>query len=180
MDPETRDPGAHHPPAEARQSQGSRPRQAATRGEPANTKAPRSGHREPPIYRQAETPATGWECGAKEIGPTFDGGPKLIQERERLKTQPDTKTGAHSHNHTFSPSCVHIKTLTLIPNEKSHNNGCRTLTHTPHTYAMLPGPGTDTPEGQPAPGPRRWSLSYCPNLNNPGPGPDPPSDPSPQ
>ncbi|MEQ2316677.1 hypothetical protein AMECASPLE_034978 [Ameca splendens] len=34
-------------------------------------------------------------------------------------------------------------------------------THTPHTYSILPGPSTDTdtPEGQPAPVPRRCSPS---------------------
>ncbi|MEQ2175181.1 hypothetical protein GOODEAATRI_015448 [Goodea atripinnis] len=33
-------------------------------------------------------------------------------------------------------------------------------THTPHTYSILPGPGTDTLEGQPAHGHRRWSPSF--------------------
>ncbi|KAK5622302.1 hypothetical protein CRENBAI_005943 [Crenichthys baileyi] len=77
------------------------------------------------------------ECGGEEIGSTFDGEPKLIQEREQPKTQPDSKTG----------------------------------------------PGTDSPEGQIVPGPRRWPPSFwggdwqtAPahrlNPNNPGPYPD--------
>ncbi|MEQ2169699.1 hypothetical protein GOODEAATRI_027945 [Goodea atripinnis] len=40
------------------------------------------------------------------------------------------------------------------------NNRCGTPTHTPHTYSILPGPGTDTPEEQPAPGRKRWSPSF--------------------
>ncbi|MEQ2295395.1 hypothetical protein AMECASPLE_013845 [Ameca splendens] len=67
--------------------QGSRPWQAPTRSEPAHTKAPSPGYQEPPIHQWAETPATGRECDREEISPTFDGGPKLIQEREQPNTQ---------------------------------------------------------------------------------------------
>ncbi|MED6256198.1 hypothetical protein ATANTOWER_021698, partial [Ataeniobius toweri] len=80
MDPETRDPREHHPP-----SRGSM--------ELAHTKATSPRHREPPIHQWTETPAIGRECGGKEITPTFDGEPKLTEEREQPKTQPDTKTG---------------------------------------------------------------------------------------
>ncbi|KAK5605440.1 hypothetical protein CRENBAI_013267 [Crenichthys baileyi] len=38
-------------------------------------------------------------------------GPKLIQEREQPKTQPDTKKGTHSHNPTFALLGVQV----LIP-----------------------------------------------------------------
>ncbi|MEQ2251296.1 hypothetical protein ILYODFUR_009457 [Ilyodon furcidens] len=134
LEPETT---ANHSPSRGPTEQGGPgpSKQPTTGSEPAHTKAPSPGHRESPIDQRAET-----ECGGEEIGPTFDGGPKLIQEREQPKTQTDTKTGAHSHNQTFPPS-------------KTHNNERRTLTHTPHTYTILPGPGTgpasDTSPQQP-------------------------------
>ncbi|MEQ2231609.1 hypothetical protein ILYODFUR_002178, partial [Ilyodon furcidens] len=40
-------------------AQGTRPRQAATRSEPAPTKGPSPGHREPQVHQRAETPTTG-------------------------------------------------------------------------------------------------------------------------
>ncbi|KAK5610099.1 hypothetical protein CRENBAI_011738 [Crenichthys baileyi] len=67
-------------------AQGPRPWQAATGSEPAHTKAPSLRQREPRVHQRAETPATSMECGGEEIGPAFDGGPKLIQEREQPKT----------------------------------------------------------------------------------------------
>ncbi|MEQ2300554.1 hypothetical protein AMECASPLE_026901 [Ameca splendens] len=48
----------------------------------------------------------------------------------------------------------------LFPHIQHKDNGHCTLTHTPHTYSIRPGPGTDTPGGQPAPGPRRWSPFF--------------------
>ncbi|KAK5610794.1 hypothetical protein CRENBAI_026281 [Crenichthys baileyi] len=66
-----------------------RPNQAATASKPAPTRAPSPGQREPPTHRRAETPATGRECDKALIGLTFDGGPKMIQESEQPKTQPD-------------------------------------------------------------------------------------------
>ncbi|MEQ2254795.1 Sodium channel protein type 2 subunit alpha [Ilyodon furcidens] len=80
-------------------------------------------------HQWAETLATGNECGGEEIGPTFDGGPKLILEREQPKTQPDTKTGTHSHNQTFPPTCIQLKT----PPHPTH-----TITRTPDIYSILP------------------------------------------
>ncbi|MED6252916.1 hypothetical protein ATANTOWER_019307 [Ataeniobius toweri] len=40
-------------------AQGSRPRQAATGSEPAHTRAPSPGHREPQVHQRAETPTSG-------------------------------------------------------------------------------------------------------------------------
>ncbi|MED6282022.1 hypothetical protein CHARACLAT_027709, partial [Characodon lateralis] len=93
-----------------------------------------------------ETPATGRECGREEMGPTFDGGPKLIPEREKPNTQPDTKT----------------RTQSQIPHKNTHTQRKHTQQWTlyTHTYSILPDLGSDTPEGQPAPGPRRWSPSF--------------------
>ncbi|MEQ2226764.1 hypothetical protein ILYODFUR_030669 [Ilyodon furcidens] len=154
MDPEIRDPGAHHSPS----------RGPTEPGGPGPDKQPTRVSRHTPKHPAPDTENhqyTGRECGGEEIGPAFDGCPKLILEREHPKTQPDTKTGTHSHNHIFTPSCVHIKnTHTHTANIKTHNNGRGTPTHTPHTYLILPGPDTDTPEGQPAPGPRRWFPSF--------------------
>ncbi|MEQ2235603.1 hypothetical protein ILYODFUR_004009 [Ilyodon furcidens] len=45
---------------------------------------------------------------------------------------------------------THKNTHTHAPNVKTNNNGRRTLT--PNTYSILPGPGADTPKGQPDPG----------------------------
>ncbi|MED6240730.1 hypothetical protein ATANTOWER_026865 [Ataeniobius toweri] len=112
-------------------AQGSRPRQVATGSESAQTKAPSPGHREPQVHQQAETPTTGRYCGGGEIGPTFDGGPKLIQKREHPRPNLTQKTDTHSHNHTFPTSCVHSKnTHTHAPVVKTNNNGRRTLNYT--------------------------------------------------
>ncbi|MEQ2260810.1 hypothetical protein XENORESO_001732 [Xenotaenia resolanae] len=103
---------------------GPRPRQAATGSELAHTKAPSPRHRKPPIHQRPE-------CGSEEIGPTFDGGPKLIQEKEQPKTQPDTKTfplmlmRTHKNTHTQRK-------------DTQHNNGRYTLIHTRHTYLTSP------------------------------------------
>ncbi|MEQ2264091.1 hypothetical protein XENORESO_019047 [Xenotaenia resolanae] len=86
------------------------------------------------------------------------GGPKPFQEREQPKTLPDTKTGTQSQSHI--PTLIRIPKNTHAPNVKTHNNGCCTLINIPHTYSILPGPGADTPEGQPAPGPRWWFPSF--------------------
>ncbi|MEQ2292515.1 hypothetical protein AMECASPLE_023893 [Ameca splendens] len=77
-------------PLQQRPDRASRPRppQAATGSEPAHTKAPRPGHREPTILQRAMTPATGRECGREEI----DREPKLIKDKEQPKTQPDTNS----------------------------------------------------------------------------------------
>ncbi|MEQ2246385.1 hypothetical protein ILYODFUR_038011, partial [Ilyodon furcidens] len=90
-----------------------------------------------------------------EIGPTFDEGPKLIQEGEQPKIQPDTKTGTLRHDHTFPPSCVHIKTLK--PKHTQHKDTQQltlyTLSHSP--YILY------TPRSrQLVPGSRRWSPSF--------------------
>ncbi|MEQ2297044.1 hypothetical protein AMECASPLE_030698 [Ameca splendens] len=49
------------PPPKQRpdRAQGARPRQAATGSEPAHTKAPSPGYREPQVHQRAETPTTG-------------------------------------------------------------------------------------------------------------------------
>ncbi|MED6268582.1 hypothetical protein CHARACLAT_023918 [Characodon lateralis] len=68
-----------------------------------HTKAPSSGHENHKYTsRQKHQPLAG---SVEKIGPTARRGSKP-------KTQPDTKRGTHSHNHTFPPSCIHIKTLT--------------------------------------------------------------------
>ncbi|MEQ2290944.1 hypothetical protein AMECASPLE_008299 [Ameca splendens] len=58
MDPETRGPGGHYPEQSPNRARGPRPRQAGTGSEPAHTKAPSPGHREPPIHQWAQ-PETG-------------------------------------------------------------------------------------------------------------------------
>ncbi|MED6246197.1 hypothetical protein ATANTOWER_014315 [Ataeniobius toweri] len=86
MDPETRDPITHHSPSRGPPEPWEPwPWQAANGSEPANTKAPSSGHREPQVHQRVETPTTDRECGVEELGLTFDGGTKLIQEREQPK-----------------------------------------------------------------------------------------------
>ncbi|MEQ2304547.1 hypothetical protein AMECASPLE_028199, partial [Ameca splendens] len=93
---------------------------------------------------------------------------------------------------------THKNTHSHTPNIKTNNNEHRTLTHTPHTYSILPGPGAHTPYGQPAPGLQEvvpfppgaetgtpsqhlnlvWaSPGSCLNLSDPGPDPDPPPRP---
>ncbi|MEQ2244553.1 hypothetical protein ILYODFUR_018261 [Ilyodon furcidens] len=87
----SRDPrpqGTSLPKQRPDRARGPRPRQAAAGSEPAHTKAPSFGQREPPIHQQAETPATSRE----ETAPTFDGGSKLIQEREQRRLHPLPKT----------------------------------------------------------------------------------------
>ncbi|MED6259575.1 hypothetical protein ATANTOWER_025473 [Ataeniobius toweri] len=116
--------------------------------EPAHTKAPRPRHQEPSVHQRAKTPASSRECGGEEIGPTCDGGPKLIQKREQPKTHPDTKTGAHSHNDTFPPSCIHIKTLT--PTHPMYGHTTMDAIHLLAPPNILPGPGTETAKGQKA------------------------------
>ncbi|MEQ2292712.1 hypothetical protein AMECASPLE_025758, partial [Ameca splendens] len=81
------------------------------------------------------------------IGPTFDGEPKLIQEREQPKTQPDTKDrNTQSQSHIPTLMHTHKNTHAHTPNVKTNNNRHRTRTHTPHTYSILPGPGADNPK----------------------------------
>ncbi|MEQ2246435.1 hypothetical protein ILYODFUR_038411 [Ilyodon furcidens] len=86
----------------------------------------------------------------------FDGGPKLIQEREQSKTQPGTEN-RHTKSQSHIPTLMrtHKNTHTHAPNVKTNKNGRCTLAHTPHTYSILPGPGPNSPWGQPALGPRR-------------------------
>ncbi|KAK5604413.1 hypothetical protein CRENBAI_017710 [Crenichthys baileyi] len=144
--PET--PGHITPKQRPNRAQGPRPRQEASRSEPAYAKAPSPGHQEPQVHQRAETPATGRECGREEISPTFDGGPKLIQEREQPKTQPDKKNRrSQSQSHIPTLMRTHQNTHTHSPNVNTHNNGLRTLTYTPHTYSILPGRCGPLPSG---------------------------------
>ncbi|MED6246583.1 hypothetical protein ATANTOWER_020169, partial [Ataeniobius toweri] len=105
-----RDPRTYHPPSRGPTG----PRGPGPGKQPLGVSrhtpkhpAPSTRHREPQVHQRAETPTTGRWCGVEEIGLTFDGGPKLIQEREQPKTQPDTKnrhtvTITHSHPHAYT------------------------------------------------------------------------------
>ncbi|MED6236435.1 hypothetical protein ATANTOWER_009162 [Ataeniobius toweri] len=142
MDPETRDPGTHHSPS---------------RG-PAEPRGPGPGKQPPGVSRHTPNhPApdtenhkyTNKDTNHRQVvwrAPYLMGGPKLIQEREQSKTQPDTKN-RHTQSQSHIPTLVHThkNTHTHAPNVKTNINGCHTPTHTPHTYSILPGPGANTP-----------------------------------
>ncbi|MED6254731.1 hypothetical protein ATANTOWER_032382 [Ataeniobius toweri] len=151
-------------------AQGSRPRQAATGIEPAHTKAPSPRHQEPQVHQQAERPSTGRECGGVEIGPTFDGGPKLIQEKEQSQSHIPTLMRTHKNTQ-------HKNTHTHAPNLKTNNNGCCTLTlpiHTLYSQVQVPIPhrGNQSPDpGGPLPS-RGRDRQTAPT---PEPGPRPPA-----
>ncbi|MEQ2288392.1 hypothetical protein AMECASPLE_022093, partial [Ameca splendens] len=83
-----------------------------------------------------------WRGGNR---PHIRWGSKLIQERKQPKTQPDTKN-RHTQSQSHIPTLMHTHktTHTHAPNIKTNNNGYCTLTHIPHTYSILPGPGADT------------------------------------
>ncbi|MEQ2256674.1 hypothetical protein ILYODFUR_026456 [Ilyodon furcidens] len=141
MDPEIRDPGTYHAPS---------------RG-PTEPRCPGSGKQPPGVSQHTpKHPAPDTKnhkyTGGQRYQPLWRGGnrphirwgPKLIQEREQPKTQPDTNN-RHTQSHIPTLMHTHKNTHTHTADVKTNNNGRRTLTHTPHTYSILPGPDADTP-----------------------------------
>ncbi|KAK5609287.1 hypothetical protein CRENBAI_012824 [Crenichthys baileyi] len=146
MDPETRDTGTYHflsrRPTESRDPGPGKQPPGVSQHTPMHPTLDTKTHKY--TSGQRHHPAAGRVAGC--LGPTFDGGPKL---REQSKTQPDKKTGTHI------PALMrtHKNTHTYTPSVNTNKNGCPILTHAPHTYSILPGPDTDTPQGKPGPGP---------------------------
>ncbi|MED6282538.1 hypothetical protein CHARACLAT_033124, partial [Characodon lateralis] len=171
MDPEAQDPGTHHPPSRG---------PTEPRG-PGPGKQPKGVSQHTPKHPAPDTENHKY-TSEQRLQPPAGGvaGRKLIQEREQSKTQPvankqkkkKKKKQAHSHNHPLPPSCIHIKSLT--PNVRMNNNGRHTLTHTPHAYSILPGPGATSPRTQEVvpfpPGAEAGrQRRYCPDPGDPGP-----------
>ncbi|MEQ2250190.1 hypothetical protein ILYODFUR_037221 [Ilyodon furcidens] len=91
-------------------------------------------------------------------GPGSGKQPPGVSQHTPKHPAPDTENHKYTGRQRYQPpagSVVHKNHTTHAPNVKTNNNGRCTLTHTPQTYSILPGPGADTLQGQPAPGPRR-------------------------
>ncbi|MED6248422.1 hypothetical protein ATANTOWER_000226 [Ataeniobius toweri] len=99
-----------------------------------------------------ETPATGRECDQEEMGPKFDGGPKMIKEKELPKTQSDTKASTHSHNHMFPPSCT-PHAYTSDPDTQHEDKQQSNPIHTLCSQVQVPIPQRDKQPPDPGGGP---------------------------
>ncbi|MED6253092.1 hypothetical protein ATANTOWER_022229 [Ataeniobius toweri] len=135
MDPETRDPGTYHSPSRGP----TEPR------DPGPGKQPSGVSRHTPKHHGLDTENHKYTSGQRHQPPVdivaADGSLNWSRRVSSPRPNLTQKTGTHSHNNTFPLSCIH----THAPNVKTNNNGLHTLTHTPHTYSILPGPGADTP-----------------------------------
>ncbi|MEQ2279533.1 hypothetical protein AMECASPLE_010533 [Ameca splendens] len=137
MDPEPRDPGTYHSPSK---------NLTEPRG-PGPSELPPGVSQQTPKHPAPDTENCKYTSWQRHQPPAASvAGRKLIQERKQPKTQPDTKN-RHTQSQSHIPTIVHThkNTHTLAPNVKTNNNGRHTLTHTPYTWSILPGPDADTP-----------------------------------
>ncbi|MEQ2257495.1 hypothetical protein ILYODFUR_035388 [Ilyodon furcidens] len=117
------------------------------------------------IHLWTQKPETLGHINPPSRDPKEPGGPEPGKQPPGASWHTHTPSPRHRepprHQRAETPATggeetgPHLKT----PNVKTHNNGCRTRNHTPHTYSILQGPGTDTPGGKLAPGPQRWFPS---------------------
>ncbi|KAK5598901.1 hypothetical protein CRENBAI_002110 [Crenichthys baileyi] len=108
IDPETQDPGTYHSRASLTEPRGPGPGKqplGVSQHTPKHPALDTEDHKY--TGRQRLQPPAGSVVGRKQV-PHLMGGPKLIQEREQPKTQPDTKNRHTQSQSHIPPSCCHV------------------------------------------------------------------------